>query len=416
MRFQSIERLRSRCATYKLPALVLLLMLITVIGAFLAVSTARNVLFRTRAAVPAIVPRASWLAASYLDRAAITEQSVDSPQLVRALLWPTLGSPALLDSTVPLDVVLAHPYPGSRFVLISREALAELDEHLYSLPPTPNGDALIGARIAAAHADGQRSSLDMVLIPEERKAMIGAIADVNYQAARLALLARVKNDTDQDARAAVTRFRAGVARIVERDRKKLLPLETAGDCVQLGVGTTCVVSARVPVETAAGLYTLVLLGPDEKLLDFQMNAAYRPMDRDTAPSFVLASDMQWGDAPAVAGAALSFVSLMNALQHAARAPDFILMAGDVVDGQFGSAGNLWSRLFGGAENYTRDFPQAWLALAALRVPIYLVPGNHDGYRFEDAVGGLRSDGFLLFQSTFGPLYHRSTALAVCPAE
>jgi hypothetical protein len=43
--------------------------------------------------------------------------------------------------------------------------------------------------------------------------------------------------------------------------------------------------------------------------------------------------------------------------------------------------------------------------AALRVPIHLVPGNHDGYRFQDAVGELRSDGLLMFQSTFGPLYH-----------
>ena len=76
-----------------------------------------------------------------------------------------------------------------------------------------------------------------------------------------------------------------------------------------------------------------------------MNAAYRPRD-PPARRLYLASDMQWGDAPGVAGAALSFVSLMNALDIAPRAPEFVVMAGDIVDGQFGSALTLWSKLFG----------------------------------------------------------------------
>jgi 3',5'-cyclic AMP phosphodiesterase CpdA len=175
--------------------------------------------------------------------------------------------------------------------------------------------------------------------------------------------------------------------------------------VPVGVGNTCLVKVRVPADLPPGLHAIVLVAADGSLLDVQLNAAYRPADIHAAPTFVLASDMQWGDASAIADAALSFVSLMNALSAAGKAPDFIVMAGDIVDGQFGSANSVWSKLFGGAENYSRDFLQAWLVLAALRVPIYLVPGNHDGYRFQDAVGELRSDGLLMFQSTFGPLYY-----------
>jgi hypothetical protein len=401
----TFDEVRKRFASYKLPALLLALMLIAVVGAFLAVNTARTVMLRTRTPVPHIVARVPWLASSYLDRAAIQEQFIDSPQLIRALLWPALGSPAVLDPNTDLDVVLDRPHRGAKLALIRREAFAELDQHLYALPPKPHGDALIAAQTAAAQARGDAGSRELEMLPEERKAMVAALADANYQTARSALLARVKNDSGQDARDAVERFRSGVARIVERDGTALLPLAPHGDCVSLGIGTTCVIKVRVPNDTPSGLYALVLLGPDRRLVDFQMNAAYRPADSRASPSFVVTGDMQWGDAPAIAGAALSFVSLMNAVHGAGKAPDFILMAGDIVDGQFGSASSLWSKLFGGAENYTRDFLQAWLVLAALRVPIYLVPGNHDGYRFEDAVGELGSDGLLLFQSTFGPPYH-----------
>jgi hypothetical protein len=399
------ERHRKQLTSYKLPALVLTLMLVAVIGAFFAVSTARNVLLRSRPDLPSIVHRVPWLAPSYLDRAAITEQLTEPPQLVRSLLWPALGAPALLDPDGYLDVVFDRPHPRAQVALLPREALAELDEHLYTLPPMPGGESLIAARMAAARARGQKGSLQMVLLPEERRAIAGILRDAKYQAARAQLLERVKNESHRDARASVERFRAGVARIVARDAKKLRVLFPQNECSPLGVGTTCVLRTRMPADIPAGLYALALLGPDGSLVDFQMNAVYRPRDAGEPPSFILAGDMQWGDAPNVAGAALSFVSLMNALDGAARAPEFIVMAGDVVDGQFGSALSLWSKLFGGAENYTRDFLQAWLVLAALRVPIFVVPGNHDGYRFEDAVGELRSDGLLLFQSTFGPLYH-----------
>jgi len=61
-------------------------------------------------------------------------------------------------------------------------------------------------------------------------------------------------------------------------------------------------------------------------------------------------------------------------------------------------------VFVGANDYPRDYLQAWLALAGSRLPLYIVPGNHDGYRFEDPLGRTRSDGLLLFEDTFGPSY------------
>jgi len=380
-------------------------MLVTVSGAFVGVRTARSAMHSTRPSPPPVLDAVPWLASGYLDRAAIHEQVVDPPQVIRTLLWPTLGSPAVLDPEVDLSVVLDRPIRGATLAVIARDALDGVDRDLYAAPPRPHGAALVAAQLTAADAREDGGSSDLLLLPQERKAIAAALADVAYQHARASLLTRVKDDSGAAARAAIDRVRSGVARLVAAKAPAVRTLVSRGECVPVGVGSACAVNARVPADVRSGLYALVLVGPDGHLLDVQMNAAYRPADPQAAPTFVLASDMQWGDAPAIADAALSFVSVMNALSAAGTAPDFIIMAGDIVDGQFGSAGSVWSKLFGGAENYTRDFLQAWLVLAALRVPIYLVPGNHDGYRFQDAVGELRSDGLLMFQSTFGPLYH-----------
>jgi hypothetical protein len=176
------------------------------------------------------------LAAAQLSGpAAIDEQLIDPPRLVRTLLWPTLGSPAVLDPGKTLDIVLDRPYANPQLTLIPRAALAELDHELYALPPMPNGDAQFRARIAVAQTAGEGGSLDIILLPEERKALVDVLTDAKYQAARKTLLARVKNDSHQDARSAIERFRSGVARIVERgtdDKQKLIP---ATDCVRLGV-------------------------------------------------------------------------------------------------------------------------------------------------------------------------------------
>ena len=398
-------RCRARWARYKLPTLALVSMSIAVVASLLAVNTARTAMRRTRLSVPPVVARVSWIAPTYLDRAAIDEQFVDPPRVIRSLLWPALGSPAILDPGADLDIVLDRAYPGTEFALIARDALRSLDDDLYALPPMPQGAALLSARIAAAHASDNQGSLEMVLSPEERSATAGLLADPDYQRSRTQLLARVQNDSTQDARDAVDRVRLRVARTVEGSGANLKRLVPQSDCVRLGIGLSCVVRVRLPRAIQPGLYVLLLIHADRTLADFQMNAVSVTRGDAAPASFLVASDMQWGDAPSIAGAALSFVSLVNAADRVGQAPQFIVMTGDIVDGQFGSAGNVWSKLFGSAESYTRDFIQAWLVLAALRVPIYLVPGNHDGYRFEDAVGELGADGLLLFQSTFGPLYH-----------
>ena len=190
-----------------------------------------------------------------------------------------------------------------------------------------------------------------------------------------------------------------LARSVSGDRTVMRTLISQTDCVDVGVGSSCVIKVGVPADLSPGLYAVVLLGADGGVLDFQMNAAYRSADLGAAPTFVVAADMQWGDAPAIADATLSFVSVMN-------------------------ASSFWSKLFGGAENDTRDFLQAWLVLAALRLSstelvapasilrtivdgrVRLIFGGHDN-RFAHAQ---MSAGESIFTSAAeGTLLHTTTA-------
>src|SRR5262245_66408473 len=120
-------------------------MMIAVAAAVLAVNAARTVLRHARPAPPAVVARVDWIAPEYLDRAAIDEQLVDPPRLVRTVLWPALGSPARADPARDLDIILDRPHPGAEFALLSRERLPDLDRDLYALPPPPSGAARAGA-------------------------------------------------------------------------------------------------------------------------------------------------------------------------------------------------------------------------------------------------------------------------------
>jgi len=69
-------------------------------------------------------------------------------------------------------------------------------------------------------------------------------------------------------------------------------------------------------------------------------------------------------------------------------PDFVVITGDLVYGRF---------LFFG--NYKRQYGKCWEILQEFDVPIYLCPGNHDGYI------QMGEDGFKYWKKYFGPLYY-----------
>ena len=380
------------------------------IAALLVLTTTESplpLLLRPHSHVPSVVAATPEIASRHLDRAAVAAQSVAPPDLVTEILWPTLGAPARLDEKTELQVILARPHPEASLVLVPRAALGAVEQHLYALPPLPDGSALLENRLERASRPATESGAARFLPASERAALAALGANPEFRAAWTRVLGKVAADTGDDARAATGRARSAVAEVVRSNPSSLVPVPWSTRCEPTAVGTTCIARAHVPPSLAPGQYALALV-EQGRLVDVQLNATYRPRPPkstgDLRP-FVVAADLQWGDNPAVAGTVLKFISHLNSLVGTDLEPDFVLLAGDVVDCSFGSAGTFKAKLLGGADDYPRDYLQAWLALAALRVPIYMVPGNHDGYRFDDSLGRLRSDGLLLFESTFGPTYH-----------
>ncbi len=323
----------------------------------------------------------------YLDRARITEQSVSPTGLVSEILSPSLGFPRRVAAGARFSVFLAHrPDPGATFWLLPRSALGEIDEVLYGLPPREDAPSLLSRKL--------ESGKGLAAGPVPLSSSPGDLVEGQCDS--------IAREDAASARGKVTRIRHLVGAAVE---KAGLPARS-GNARGFAGSDVTLVEVEAPRDLASGLYALVLLDERRRLVDSQLNAVYRGTEGDTF-RFVVAADLQWGDSCAVAASVLRFVAFLNGLAlhgDPATSPEFAIVAGDVVDASFASAGSFMRQVFVGAD-YPRDYLQAWLALAKLRIPVYLVPGNHDGYRFEGALGSTASDGLLLFEGTFGPLYH-----------
>ena len=387
-----------------------LLALASLYGLFTMASPSRSARFmETETELPVLAPEAPFLATRYLDRQRISRQTLPAPGLIQTVLYPTLGAPARIDEDSKISVVLREPGGAMAFVLIPREELRNADEDLYGGEPLPSGAELMRVRLARsrrAHATGEPPSA--ILADEERSALAMTSSGTAYGERLARLLERIQEDRSHTL-AAVQRVRNKVAGHIKNRQGHLYRSVQLEACAPLRIGEGCIMRVAFPAQVPSGLYTLAALGPDGSMLDFQMNAVYRPRSGNATPfRFLVAADLQWGTNPTVAIPALKFISLLNAVAASAEAPEFLLLAGDVVDCAFGSAGSIKSKIFGDAADYARDYVQAWLVLAALRLPVYIVPGNHDGYRFEDISGNTSSDGLLLFESTLGPTTTPST--------
>ena len=190
---------------------------------------------------------------------------------------------------------------------------------------------------------------------------------------------------------------------MRRPGHRAYPLECAG-WRRLGIGATTLGEAMAPSGLPPGLYALVKLSGHGGFEDVQLNAVL------PANAWFRRIRLRSCGRPAVGRRPRGRAGepqvrqppqLIGVVSVAPRIPGFGRGYRRLPVRQRRDAEG---KLFGGASDYPRDYLQAWLALANLRIPVFMVPGNHDGYRFEDVLGRTRADGLLLFENTFGPTY------------
>lgn len=366
---------------------------------------------RARGPRPSVLGGAAWVAPSYFDRSRVAAQTVEPPGLVREILLPTLGSPARVGASTRVPVVLGVA-PGRwwTFELIPRAALAAIDRDLYAVSPMPRARETVADRLREsreARQVGDAPARPRVLSESQRALAEEVERHADYGAQIDAVTTAVAAEDGPAVRRRVATVRRHLAALITGPARSARRRMTwSGRGARVGSARAWRVDAEVPSDLANGLYALAVFDGEGRLVDVQLNAVYRA-DEGVDFDFIVAADLQWGELRAVASSTLRFVSTVNGLAAGGgRSPEFVVIAGDIVDCHFGSSGTASSKVFVGGTDYPRDFLQAWLALAALRVPAYVIPGNHDGFRFEGFLSSTTSDGLLLFEDTFGPPYFR----------
>ncbi|RMG09241.1 MAG: hypothetical protein D6731_20115 [Planctomycetota bacterium] len=348
--------------------------------------------------VPAVDP-------SYFLRARLDDQAVVPPRTVRTILLPTLGCPARLAGE-GFVAVLDRPLRATEsFVLVPRADLDPLDESFYALPPLPGGAEALARRRVAAQRGAPRDPQGLP-DPEDLRLLARLDEDSAYAARLREVIGWARHESMAEVRERVRRVRRRLERLLRAGRARAWPCALVRS---ESVGAVTRLRLRPPPELSPGLYALVLRDEGGALRDVQFGAVYRPARTAGPLRFFVAGDLQWGTREDVLAPCLRWVSLLG--DHALHAPaservEFVAVVGDLVDCNLSSAETLAQKLYGGPSDYPKEYLQVWLALAATRLPLYLIPGNHDGYRFEGASGGTYADGLLLFESAFGPRYFR----------
>lgn len=150
----------------------------------------------------------------------------------------------------------------------------------------------------------------------------------------------------------------------------------------------------VPHQVPRDVFDLVITSYSSGIYDSQPNAVRVITESRHDYCFVHLSDIHFGDPRGYLvplSNENSSASVLNRSWHIFNElsfldPEFILFSGDL--------------LFGGP--YSLEYLWAWEVLSSFSLPIFMVPGNHDGYA---SGGGLFRDGLEYWKQMIGPPYY-----------
>jgi hypothetical protein len=362
----------------------------------------------------------------YLCSDEIRNQSSDLPELVTTIQSPTLGCPARIDPKGVLEV-LTEGKPGKewKYFLLPRTELGFLEEtdFVLELPDVKTATLVMRKRdefsrqvslhkrngkAVPALAPGSEKSSE-----EDETFLLPPLEDLKLHT----IYPKLPDmpESQRSLRNLVRKFREGTSRAIVAGKAQELELRSTESAANLLKGQApqptpqcrlhrVSLAPRKGTSIPPGLYGLAIWDRERRCLeDVQYNAVYVRADDRGPVRFAVAADLQWGMNEEVVRNVLGFVQAMN-LRHLAGGdlePEFLVLLGDIVDCNFGSRGDDIS-IFN--YTYTKEYMQAWLALVGLRIPCFIIPGNHDAYRFRNDLAGTQEDGLFCFRSTFGPPY------------
>jgi len=163
------------------------------------------------------------------------------------------------------------------------------------------------------------------------------------------------------------------------------------DIVALGGDGLIGCTAELPAEAPPELYNLTMIVEETGDTFTAPKAVCVKEKLDGNFTFVHLTDFHIGDPRGLREKPLQTIGWKAARRCVKEInllnPDFVVITGDLVYGQ----------LYPG--EYRREYSKCWEILQEFDVPIYLCPGNHDGYV------QMWEDGFKYWRKYFGPLYY-----------
>lgn len=154
------------------------------------------------------------------------------------------------------------------------------------------------------------------------------------------------------------------------------------------------VTGIVPQQVPRDIFDLVIVSENSGISDRQPNAVRVVTEQAHDYRFIHLTDLHVGDPRGYLAPLSGENRTTNVVKCGWRIfnelsffdPDFILFSGDLV--------------FGGS--YFLEYLWAWEVLSSFSLPIFMVPGNHDGYA---SGGGLLRDGLEYWKQVIGPPYY-----------
>jgi 3',5'-cyclic AMP phosphodiesterase CpdA len=153
------------------------------------------------------------------------------------------------------------------------------------------------------------------------------------------------------------------------------------------------INVQIPLNTPEELYNLtIVIEENDEFISYTQPRCVKVLEEiDDTYSFIHLADLHVGDIRGFTEGiqeTIGHKSIKKCIEEInLLEPDFVIITGDLVFGQLYPF------------EYRFEYPKLWKMLLTFEVPVFLSPGNHDGYN------KIFNDGFRFWEQYFGSFYY-----------